>query len=341
MTMAKKNPIVLIKKRITSYLDRRPHRSFRPTRRRDYNRSLNLPGYWAFTAHVNKTLWSNRKIFILLAVTYAILTVLLVGIASQDMYATLTDTLRTTGTNVFTGDWGEMGRASLLFAATVTGSITQTLTETQQIYSGLLGLLAWLTSVWLLRNILAGHKVKLRDGLYSAGSPLLSTFLVTLLLLVQMLPFALALIGYSAATATGLLAAGGIESMLFWIAAALLTVTSLYLMTSTVFALIIVTIPGMYPLTAIKTAGDLVIGRRLRILKRLIWASLYVSVIWILIMIPIILIDLWIKGLWSTISWVPTIPIVMLALSSSTIVWVSSYVYLLYRKVIDDDANPA
>jgi len=277
----------------------------------------------------------------LLAVTYAILTVLLVGIASQDMYATLTDTLRTTGTNVFTGDWGEMGRASLLFAATVTGSITQTLTETQQIYSGLLGLLAWLTSVWLLRNILAGHKVKLRDGLYSAGSPLLSTFLVTLLLLVQMLPFALALIGYSAATATGLLAAGGIESMLFWIAAALLTVTSLYLMTSTVFALIIVTIPGMYPLTAIKTAGDLVIGRRLRILKRLIWASLYVSVIWILIMIPIILIDLWIKGLWSTISWVPTIPIVMLALSSSTIVWVSSYVYLLYRKVIDDDANPA
>ena len=198
-----------------------------------------------------------------------------------------------------------------------------------------------MTSVWLLRNILAGHKVKLRDGLYSAGSPLLSTFLVTLLLLVQMLPFALALIGYSAATATGLLAAGGIESMLFWIAAALLTVTSLYLMTSTVFALIIVTIPGMYPLTAIKTAGDLVIGRRLRILKRLIWASLYVSVIWILIMIPIILIDLWIKGLWSTISWVPTIPIVMLALSSSTIVWVSSYVYLLYRKVIDDDANPA
>lgn len=341
MTMPKNNPIASIKKRMTSYLNRRPHRSFRPTRRRDYNRSLTLPGYWSFTAHVNKTLWTHRKTFILLVVTYAILTVLLVGIASQDTYSTLTDTLRTTGTNVFTGDWGEVGRASLLFAATVTGSISQTLSETQQIYAVLLGLLAWLTSVWLLRNILAGHKVKLRDGLYNSGAPILSTFLVALLLLVQMLPFALALIGYSAATATGLLAAGGIESMLFWIAAALLTVMSIYLMTSTAFALVIVTLPGMYPYQAIKTAGDLVVGRRLRILKRLIWMSLCISVSWTLIMIPIILIDLWIKGMWATISWLPIVPVVMLALSSLTIVWVSSYVYLLYRKVVADDANPA
>jgi len=128
---------------------------------------------------------------------------------------------------------------------------------------------------------------------------------------------------------------------MFWIAASLLTVLSLYLITSTVFALIVVTLPGMYPYLAIKTAGDLVVGRRLRILMRLIWMSLSASVIWTIIMIPVILIDLWLKSLWPAINWIPTIPVFMLALSSLTIIWASSYVYLLYRKVVADDANPA
>ena len=330
-----------IQKRMTSYLDRRPHRSFRRTRRRDFSRSLKLPGYWAFTSYVGKTLWSHRKLFISLAAFYALLTVLLVGIASQSAYSNLADTLRTTSGDAFNGNWGQIGKASLLFVATLTGSISQTLTEVQQLYSVIIVLLGWLTSVWLLRNLLAGHKVKLRDGLYNAGSPILSTFLVALLLLVQMLPFALALFGYSAAVTTGLLASGGVAAMLFWIAAVLLSVISLYLMTSTVFALIIVTLPGMYPFKAIKTAGDLVVGRRLRLLLRFIWLAISVSLAWVLVMIPVILIDMWIKSLWSAINWVPTIPLVLLSLSSLTIVWVSSYVYLLYRKVVADDANPA
>jgi len=339
--MSKKNPLVLIKKRVKSYLNRRPHRSFRRTRRRDYDRSLKLPGYLAFTKYVAKTVWLYRRIMILVAVVYAVLTLLLVGIASQDTYSTLLNTLQTTGEDVFVGSLGDISKAGLLFLASVTGSISQNLTDVQQIYAVLIGLLIWLTSVWLLRNLLAGHKVKLRDGLYNSGSPILSTFLVALLLIVQLLPLALALIGYSAASATGLLAGGGVESMLFWIAAGLLTMLSLYWITSTAFALIIVTLPGMYPMQAIKTAGDLVVGRRLRILLRLIWMAFSIVITWAAIMIPIILIDMWLKNMWSAISWVPTVPVVLLTLSSLTIVWASSYVYLLYRKVVADDTDPA
>lgn len=340
--MTKINPLKATKKRVTAYLNRRPHRSFRPTKKRDYERSLKLPGYWSFTVHVWKTLWANRKTFVLLAVVYAVISAFMASaFASQDAYLTLTDTLKTTSGNAFSGGWGEIGKAGLLFVSTATGSISPNLTDAQQVYAALIALLAWLTSVWLLRNILAGHKVKLRDGLYSAGAPLLSTFLVALLLVVQILPFSIALIAYSAVSANGLLAAGGIESMLFWLVAALLTVMSLYFITSTIFALIIVTLPGMYPFRAIKTAGDLVVGRRLRILLRFLWMAIGVAVTWVIVMIPVILIDLWLKGLWPAINWVPTIPMFMLALSSLTIVWVSSYVYLLYRKVVSDDATSA
>jgi hypothetical protein len=198
----------------------------------------------------------------------------------------------------------------------------------------------WMTSVWLLRNILAGHKIKLRDGLYSAGAPIISTFIVALVFVVQLLPLALALIGYAAASATGLLS-GGVEAMLFWIAAGFLALLSIYWSTSTFFALVIVTLPGMYPFKALQIAGDLVVGRRLRILLRLLWMIVVAIVTWAIIMIPIIMIDGWAKDTWSAIYWVPTIPIILLLLGSLTIIWISSYVYLFYRKVVADEAAPA
>lgn len=326
------------KARLSAYLNRRPHRSFHRTLRREYDRPLNLPGYWAFSKYVLEIVWASRKIFISLALVYALLTFLLVGIASQDAYSTLNETIKSTSNGVLNGSWGDLGKAGLLFVAAVNGSVSQTLTESQQIYATLTVLMVWMATVWLLRNILAGHKVKLRDGLYNSGAPILSTFLVFILLIIQLLPAALALIGYSAAASTGLLD-GGVEAMLFWFAAGLLVVMSLYFITSTFFALIIVTLPGMYPSKAIKSAGDIVIGRRLKILLRLLWMALYIAVVWVFIMIPIILFDLWIKNLLPAIVWVPIIPITLLIISSVTVIWVSSYIYLLYRKVVDNDSD--
>jgi len=327
------------KERVSAFLKRRPHRSFRRTRRRDYARSLELPGYFAFTKYVTKTIFANWKTFSLLLLVASIFTFVLVGIGSQDIFNTLATTLSTTSGDFFSG-WGKVGEAGLLFLSSVSGGLSQELTELQQALAVILVLFTWQTSVWLLRNMLAGHKVKLRDGLYSASAPMLATLIVAIVLLVQLLPFGLAIIGYSAAVSTGLLT-GGVEAMMFWIAAGLLTVLSLYWITSTFFALIIVTLPGMYPFKAVKIAGDLVIGRRLRILSRLLWMSIVVSISWAIILIPIILINSWVNGMWAAANWVPVVPVAILILSTATVIWVSSYVYLLYRKVVADDAEPA
>lgn len=66
-----------------------------------------------------------------------------------------------------------------------------------------------------------------------------------------------------------------------------------------------------------------------------------VVVVWLVIMIPIILFDDWIKKLVSTISWVPIVPFSIIILSSITLIYSSSYIYLLYRRIVDDDAAPA
>lgn len=338
--MVVKNKYKKTKDKFKTYLGSRTHRSLQRTRRRDYARPLELPGYFSFTKYVAKTIWGYRKALFFLAILYSVLTVLMVGIASQDLYSTISKTLGTTSGDLFSGVLGQIGRSGLLFLTATTGGISQTLTEAQQVYAGIIVLLTWLTTVWLLRNLLAGHKVKMRDGLYSAGAPIVSTFIVALVFIVQLLPLALAVIGYSAASATGLLA-GGVEAMLFWIVALLLTVLSAYWVTSTFFALIIVTLPGMYPYQALKTASDLVIGRRLRILLRLVWMIVVTTVVWVFVMIPIIIFDSWIKSVWGAISGFPTVPLTLLITGAITVIWISSYVYLLYRKVVDDDSNPA
>lgn len=323
-----------------SFLARRPHRSFRLTRRRDYVRSLNMPGYWAFTFEVFGLLRKNAKTFMLMAVVYAIITVTFVGIGSQETYAQLSDVLTGTSREVFSGNWGEIGKASVLFLATVQGGIVSASNEVQQIYAGLIVILTWLTTVWILRNHLGGGSTKLRDGLYNSGAPLLSTVLVAFTLLFQMLPLAVALIGYSAAAASGLLTAG-IAGMVFWTAFSLLVLLSLYWMAGTFMALVVVTLPGMYPMRALRIGGDMVVGRRLKILLRMLWSLVGLALSWIVVLIPMILFDKWIKSLWSAIDWLPIVPSVLLVLVTATVIWLASYIYVLYRKVVEDDAQPA
>jgi hypothetical protein len=62
---------------------------------------------------------------------------------------------------------------------------------------------------------------------------------------------------------------------------------------------------------------------------------------WLLVMVPVILFDAWLKGVFPSIRWLPVVPLALLMMSTLTIVWSASYVYLFYRKVVDDDAAPA
>lgn len=329
-----------IKRRIQDLLARRPHRSFRRTRRRDYVRSLKMQGYWSFTFYVCKIIWQQKKLFFWFIILYGALTAILIGIGSQDTYTQLSTTLHNTSGNIFTGSFGAVGKASLLLASGVTGALNSSPTQSQQIESVILILFTWLTTVWLLRVVLAGRKPKLRDGIYNAGAPILSTFLVGLVMVIQLLPVAIAVLGFSAAISSGLLD-GGVEAMVFWFFVALLVTLSLYWITSTLIALVVVTLPGMYPMQAIKTAGDLVIGRRVRVMLRIVWLLLVLAVIWLVIMVPIIMFDAWLKSVWSSIQWLPLVPVSLLVMSTLTVIWIASYVYLLYRKVVDDDTAPA
>ena len=333
-------PLNAVVGRSRDLLSRRPHRSLRLTRRRDYTRSLDLPGYWSFTNNVRSLLWSQKRIFGSAILVFTLFTIVLVGMNSQDTYSQVSDALRDSGNQVFDGNWSELGQAGTLLLTSVTSSLDSITTEAKQAYASILALLLWLSTVWLLRSILSGGRPKLRDGLYSSGSPFVSTALVAIILVFQLIPVALAAVGYVAADGSGILD-GGADTMLFWVAASLLATLSLYWITSTFIALVVVTLPGMYPMRAIRIAGDLAVGRRLRILLRLLWLGLTIVAAWAVIAIPIVIFDAWIKGILPILNWMPIVPLMIVLLGTTTMIWASSYIYLLYRKVVDDDAAPA
>jgi len=319
-----------IKNRLRLFLAHRPHRSFRLTPRRDYKRTLVMPGYWAFTNEVRRTLWQNRRLFLGVVLIYTLLSVVAVGMISQDTYSELSDYLQEAGAEVVGGNVGMLTRALVVFGATVMGDLNGgTLSEAQQLYSALLALLCWLTVVWLLRQRLAGHKVKLRDGIYSSGSPIVASLIVLLVVIVQLLPLAIGFIGLQTAQASGI-AQGGVEAMLLWFVIGLLGVLSLYWLTGSLIGFVLVTLPGMYPFKALKEAGELVLGRRLRLMLRLVWLMAIVVITWAVVLIPIILLDRLLH-----IEWLPLVPVAVVLVGALTVVWTATYIYLLYRKLID------
>lgn len=334
-------PFVRLRHSVRNFQSRRPHRSFRLTRRRDYARSLRLPGYWAFALYVFRLLKRHWKLFLSLAMLYTIVSIALGTLTSAEVYKQVGDALKEGADSVVSGNISGVTQAGILAVAVFAGGGGQ-LSDVQQVFLVVAVILSWLTTVWLLREIMAGRTPRLRDGLYTAASPLIATILIGAYLLIQSLPLGLFVLVFAALSSVGLVTEG--VPMFLISAVGVVTVAlTLYWMISTFFALIIITLPGMYPAHALRAAGDMVIGRRLRIAFRLLWMLFIAAIIWFTVMIPLIMLESWLTDSfgWQWPSWFPFVPIIASLLSTSTTIWIASYIYLLYRKVVDDDASPA
>ena len=313
--------------RINGLKLRRPHRSLYMTNKSDSKRGLKIPGYFAFSKQVLQIIWKNRWLFTKFLILYGVLSGLIIGLMSQENFAAFRDALTEASVDGFT-KW------SSLLSNAVGGSSSSTLDTSQQALAVMLFLYGWLTLIWLIRRLMTNdkNKLKLRDGLYSSGSPVIALFVVVIIILLQLLPLAIIFLAYVSVTSVGWINSGiAIENMAAWCAMVIAAVMTLYWVCSSFIALVIVTLPGMYPMQAIRAAGDLVLGRRLKLVLRLLFMALPILLLWLLILIPAILIDSWLK-----LSWQPLVPITVLILSTITLIWCTTYIYMLYRQFVDD-----
>lgn len=277
--------------------------------------------------------------FLSMIILYALIIIFLGIITSQSTYDSIGKLVSESLGKIFDSGVGQLLNAGMLTFSSLAIDTTSLRAE-QGVMLALLVLMTWLTAVWLLREILLGLKPKLRDGLYNATAPLISTSVVLLILLIQLSPVGIMALAYSALVSVHILTEG-FGMMLFGLLAASVLTLVLYWVTSTIIALVVVALPGMYPLRAIQAASDLVVGRRLRIMLRIVWAFVYSSAIWCVVMVSLVLLE---RGLSSKLKWLESVPIVPFAgafMMALLFVWLAAYIYLLYRKVVADDAKPA
>lgn len=330
--LSRKHPISQFKKWRSKRVN--PHKSFKRSYREDYQRNTNVPGVMHHIFASFAAIFKNWKLFLPLLIIAVVLEALLVGIMDQGNYAQYQEILDETSAQIAGGDIGNFAKAGLILISTVTtGGLSGESSEAAIVFGVLIFLMLWLVTIFLLRHLMAGHKVKLRDGLYNAMTPLISTLLVLIVALIQCIPIFILIIAYSAAVQTEFLATP-FYALVFFIFAALMIVLSAYLLSSSLIALVAVSAPGLYPLKALTTASDLMMGRRIKFILRLIALILTIAIMWVVIMLPLILFDMWMKQFeWA--AGIPFVPICLTTMTCFTAIYVTVYLYKYYRWMLD------
>ncbi len=189
-------------------------------------------------------------------------------------------------------------------------------------YSLILVVIASLAIIWAIRN--SSNKigaVRIRDAYYRGMYALIPFIIILLLIGVELLPTVAGISIYISAI-NNAIAVTAIEKLGFVVLMLLLTSLTVYWLSSSIFALYIVTLPDMTPLKALRSAKQLVKKRRYVILPRLLFLPVMLIVISAVIMLPFI-------------SWVaPAAPWVLLVLSLLLLAITHSYLYNLYRELL-------
>ena len=305
------------------------HRSFYLTTHAQSVRQINIAGYGRFIREVWRLIRDNWRIYlkVLGILTLALLTV--IGLGAQSSYVDMRDAIQQV-------DMGSILTAVSLFTQAVITSVVVNDTN-RQAYALLLVVMAWLVLIYIVRRLYAGKRqLRLRDAVYNAGAPIISTLVMLVMILIQLLPLAIALIAYSAVSGAGYINQGiDIENMAAWLAIAAIGVLTIYWMITSLLSLITVTIPGIYPMRAYFETSVQVSGRRVKILLRVLAMLVPLALLWIIILLPVVLLDAAVK-----FKTFPLVQIVTTLLVAASFIWVATYLYMLYRRILDSPEQP-
>jgi hypothetical protein len=185
----------------------------------------------------------------------------------------------------------------------------------------LLILISSLAIIWMLRHVLTGKKVRVRDSFYKGMYPLVPSLLVVALLAIELVPMLLGMSLYVNVVQSGI-AATAWEVVVWTIILIGLTALSLFLVIPTIMSSYIATLPDMTPVLAIKSGWNLVRARRWSVLRKIVFLPLALLILIVLIMMPIIMFV------------TPIAQGAFFVLTMVGILVIHSYLYTLYRELL-------
>jgi hypothetical protein len=222
---------------------------------------------------------------------------------------------------IFDGNWSGLLSFFTVYSSLVS-SIGVTKDDLTNFVQALLTIVSSLAFIWMIRKLHSKDKeVTVRQAFYMGMQPLVPFILVICIFVLELIPASIGLFVLSTAQTAGIIASQA-ELQSVSLVAGLLIVLSLYLLTGSIFALYIVTLPGTYPVVAVRSSLNLLRVHRWQVVWRLLAFVLLVLVLGFVLTIPAIV-------------WLPKYAEVwFFILGCSSFGVLHTYTYKLYRSMI-------
>lgn len=307
------------------------HRSFYLTKRGNFVRKINIASPLRFIGQVSRFVWANRRIYLWPWLIISVIMYLVIGVNDNQNYLSIRDAI------VEVDSLNYIQQVIAAVVTVITGALIAVGGANQFIIAVTL-LLSWLALVYIARHVYSGNtKLTFRRAFYESAAPLVPILCIIFLILLQAVPLVLVSVGYVALSGAMYINQGiSIENMSAVLALSAAVALTVYWMSASLLSLIVVTIPGIYPMRALYESTVLIAGRRAKVLGRLLVMIVIGLLAMIVVSMPLVMLDRWLKFN----DYFPLIQLMMSFVVGGLVVWMSVYLYMLYRRLIDSPEMP-
>src|SRR5437868_1866516 len=242
-----------------------------------------LPNVFMLTRQVFSIFKKHWKPLLGIIVVYLLLNIIFasglsnLNSAVNDIKANLNDPL---GATAHPLTKAISGFGTLVSTAGVAGSATASVLQS------LLFVLESLVIIWALRQLLAGKLIGVKEAYYHSMYPLVPFMLIIFVIILELLPITVGAT-FLTAVLTSAVSSLTLASWLSWLFFILLAGWSFYMLSSSIFALYIVTLPEMMPRDALRSAKNLVRYRRWGVIGRVLYLPIFILIAMAIIIVPL------------------------------------------------------
>lgn len=313
-TMVVKNPKIVAD---DARIRRRPqYKSFRLHKKVKHH-DPKLPSWWKITKKAFRLLAVNKKnIFKFFLIYGALYLVFVRGFSSPINVEDIKSSFSEIATEEISSLAANFTAFSLLLQSTTKAS-----GDIAGLYQMFFLIVSALALIWLFRQQQAGNKVTIKDAFYRGMYPIIPFILITIVITLQTLPASIGNFLFRTVIDSGL-AINTLEQSVWLLLFLGLLLLSAYMISSSLIALLVVTLPEMTPRIALKKAKELVEFRRISVLRKVVALFLCLATIFISVVFPAI----FMSGLLAQL--------LFYTLTILAIPFATAYLFVLYRELL-------
>ncbi|MCA9346391.1 hypothetical protein KC960_02780 [Candidatus Saccharibacteria bacterium] len=318
---AQKNKNMIVKKpKIISddaRIRKKPqYKSFRLHKRVKYP-GPSLPSWLKISRKSIKLMRANKKNIFKFFIIYGLLYMVFVrGFSSPINVGDIKDAFK---------QFADADVSTLAANFTIAGLLLQSTTKASGDISGLYQMFLLITSslalIWLYRQQQAGNKVTMKEAFYRGMYPMIPFILIVVVIALQVIPASIGNFLFRTVI-DNFIAVTFLEQFVWFLLFISLLLLSTYMISSSLIALMVVTLPEMTPKIALQKAKELVTFRRFSVLRKVLALIILLTVVFISIVFPSIFIS-------AILAQILFYILVILAIPFAT-----AYLFVLYRELL-------